>query len=285
MLVMYADILFVINTYVTYALLRSCALVARVPVGRFRAVVSSLLGGGFALVVLIDGISNVLLTVFRLIFSVFLLFAAFYPFDKRKFLRLFGSFFLVNFVFAGLMLAIELFAAPQSMLLSVGIVYFDIDALTLVVLTAVCYCVLSVINLLIKAKAPSGTVFNVTIEFGKSCFSCRALLDTGNTLFEPFSSFPVIVAERNIFGESFSVPDEKLRLVPCSCVTNEGVLRAFRPDKLTVSSPNGKFETDSVYIAITDEKIKNSDFKVLLHPQLVENIQEGKNINVFKTKT
>lgn len=280
---MYADILFVINTYVTYALLRSCALVARLPVGRLRAVVSSLLGGGFSLVILIDGISNALLSVLRLAFSVLLLFAAFYPFDKRKFFRLFGAFFLVNFVFAGLMLAIELFAAPQSMLLSAGIVYFDIDALTLVVLTAVCYCVLSVINLLVKAKAPTGTVFDVTVEVGEKSFSCRALLDTGNSLFEPFSSFPVVVAERKLFGEGFSVPDEKLRLVPCSCVTNEGVLKAFRPDRLTVSSPGGRLETDSVYIAITDEKIKNSEFKVLLHPQLVENIQEGKSINAFKT--
>lgn len=283
MLVMYADILFVINTYVTYALLRSCALVARFPVGRLRAVVSSLLGGGFSLVILIDGINNALLSVLRLPFSVLLLFAAFYPFDKRKFFRLFGAFFLVNFVFAGLMLAIELFAAPQSMLLSAGIVYFDIDALTLVVLTAVCYCVLSVINLLVKAKAPTGTVFDVTVELGEKSFSCRALLDTGNSLFEPFSSFPVVVAERKLFGEGFSVPDEKLRLVPCSCVTNEGVLKAFRPDRLTVSSLGGRLETDSVYIAITDEKIKNSEFKVLLHPQLVENIQEGKSINAFKT--
>lgn len=282
MQVMYADILFVINTYVTYALLRSCALVSRVPVSRLRAVLSSLLGGAFSLVILIDGVTNLLLALFRPVFSLLILFAAFYPFDKKKLFRLFGSFFLVNFVFAGLMLALEIVVSPQSMFLSVGIVYFDIDALTLVVLTAVCYCVLSVVNLVLRAKAPDGTVFDVTIEYTGQSFSCRALLDTGNSLFEPFSSLPVIVAERGLFGSDFDVPEEKLRLIPCSCVTGQSVLSAFRPEKLTVSSPKGRLETNAVYVAITDERIKNSDFKVLLNPQVLEDFKERENTNVFK---
>lgn len=283
MQVIYADILFVINTYVTYALLRSCSLVSRVPVSRVRAVLSALLGGAFSLVILIDTATNFVLTALRLVFSLLLLFAAFYPFGKKKFLRLFGSFFLVNFIFAGLMLALQLFVSPQSMFLSVGIVYFNIDALTLVILTAVCYFVLSGVNLLLRHKAPAGSIYEVTVEYGGQHFSCRALLDTGNSLFEPFSSLPVVVAERGLFGADFEIPDEKMRLVPCSCVTSEAVLKAFRPDKLSVNCVRGKLETDSVYIAITDRKIKNSDFKVLLHPQLLENIEERENINVFKT--
>ena len=283
MQVMYADILFVINTYVTYALLRSCALVSRVHVSRLRAVLSSLLGGAFSLVILIDGITNSVLSVLRLLFSVFLLFAAFYPFKRKTLFRLFGSFFLVNFAFAGLMLALEMLAIPGSMLLSGGIVYFNIDALTLVILTAVCYCVLSAVSFLLRAKAPAGTVFEAEIEYDGNSYSCRALLDTGNSLFEPFSALPVIVADRKLFGDDFSIPDERLRLVPCSCVTNESVLKAFRPDKLTVSSPKGKIKTTGVYIAITDEKIKNSEFKLLLHPQVLEDFEEREIKNVFKS--
>ena len=272
--VVYADILFIINTYVTYALLRATALFCRAPVSRLRTVLVSLLGGAFSFIVLFDCVPNYAIAVSRLVFAAALVFASYFPAPKRKMLRLFFGFFLVNFVFAGVMFALWFFFAPRSMLFFAGIVYFDIDAATLIIYTAACYGIVSLANSLLKMKAPSNSIYELEIGcFGKS-FSCRALLDTGNSLFEPFSSFPVIVCEKSVFENDLEIGEEKLRLVPCSSVRGESVLKAFRPDYIHIKGLGGETQTNSVYVALTDEKIKNSQFGALLHPQLLTDINE-----------
>lgn len=266
--VVYADILFIINTYVTYALLRATSLICRVPATRLRTVLTALLGGLFSFIVLFDGVPNFVIALSRLVFSAALVFALYYPFERKKFLRLFLGFFLVNFVFAGVMFALWFFAAPRSMLFFAGIVYFDIDAGTLIIYTAACYGIISLANSLLKMRAPSDSVFDLEIRYGERLCSCRALLDTGNSLFEPFSSLPVIVCERKVFDGGFEISDEKLRLVPCSSVTCESILKAFKPDSVHVKGVQTDIETSNVYIALTDQRIKNSEFGALLHPQL-----------------
>ena len=269
--VVYADILFVINAYVTYALLRATDLICRLHTPRLRTVLASLFGGLCAFVVLIEGIPEAFVALSRFVLSVALVFVCYFPFDRRKFLKLFGAFFLVNFVFAGLMFALWYFAAPSHMMYFAGIVYFNIDALTLIIFTAVCYAVLSVVNSIIKPKSPENCVFDLEIEaFGKT-YNCRALLDTGNSLYEPFSSLPVIVCEKSIFGTDFEIPPEKLRLIPCSGISSESVLKAFRPGSVCIKSPAVCEKTDAVYIALTENRIRNSEFGALLHPELFSN--------------
>lgn len=266
--VVYADILFVINAYVTYALLRATSLVCRIRTPRLRTVLAALLGGLCSLVVLIREMPDFALVLSRLAFSAALVFACYFPFDKRNFFRFFGAFFLVNFVFAGLMFALWYFVRPGSMLFFAGIVYFDIDALTLIIFTAVCYGVLSIVNAVLKRKSPENCVFELEIEYLSKAYSCRALLDTGNSLYEPFSSLPVIVCEKNVFGDGFEIPAEKLRLIPCGSVSGESVLEAFRPDSVEIKSPSVSKKTNAIYIALTENRIRNSEFGALLHPDL-----------------
>lgn len=276
--VVYADILFIINTYVTYALLRATGLVCKVPSSRLRTVLCSLLGGVFSFVVLFDSVPNYVIALSRIVFAAVLVFAMYFPMKRKKFLKLLLGFFLVNFVFAGLMFALWFFFAPQSMLFFAGIVYFDIDAITLIIYTAACYGIVSLGNSLLKMKAPSNSIFDLEIGYCGKTYTCRALLDTGNSLFEPFSSFPVIICERSVFETGFEIAQDKIRLVPCSSVSGESVLKAFRPDTVQIKSPGSAIKTENVYVALTDNRIRNSQFGALLHPELfdAENERGGK---------
>ncbi len=279
--VVYADILFIINTYVTYALLRSTGFVARCGVSRARAALCSLLGGAFSFVALFENVSVFTVTLSRFFLAAVLIFAAYYPFEKKRFLRLVISFFLVNFVYAGLMFALWLLFAPRSMLFCAGIVYFDIDAITLVIYTAACYGIVALGNSLLKMKVPSGKLYDVSITYAEKVYTCRALLDTGNSLFEPFSSLPVMVCERSVFGEGFEIPDEKLRLVPCSSLSAESVLRAFKPECVTIKGVGGEFKAGEMYVALSEKRIRNSEFGALLHPQFFDDKED---INALKFK-
>lgn len=112
----YADILVLINTYVNFALLRLAGVISRRRAGRLRVFLSALFGGFYSLVILIDKLPNSVLFLSRAAALVLMLLVAFGYETRRAFLKSLGAFFLVNFIFAGLMFALWLLFAPQKML-------------------------------------------------------------------------------------------------------------------------------------------------------------------------
>ena len=277
MRVIYADILFVLNVYITYGLLLLTAFISKTSVSRPRLLLSSLLSGLYSLIILVE-VSDLVLSLSRIPVCFLLIFVGFRVMNKRHFLRLTVSFFGVNFGFAGLMLALWYFFAPDSMYYNNGIVYFDIDALTLVVLTAVCWLVLRCIFRVLSFRVPHNTVYDLHIYYKGEEFVCRSLLDTGNSLSDPFTSYPVIIVQKKVFGNIFgektdisSAADKGLRFIVCSTLGGDGLLPCFKPSEVKIKSLEGSFVTDRVVVALTDKKLKNGEFDAILSPDLFVN--------------
>ncbi|MCM1363948.1 MAG: sigma-E processing peptidase SpoIIGA [Ruminococcus sp.] len=278
--VVYVDILVVVNIYVNYGLVRLSSIICRQRVKQWRLVLSALLGGVGSVVILIPNVPNVVFLMIRIAFAFGLVFAAFGFSNRLQFFRAFGSFFLVNFVFAGLMFALWMFVSPKSMLYSTGIVYFNIDTMSLVVLTVVCYAVMSAIHAFVKSKAPKNTIYQLDIFIGEEVFTCKAFLDTGNSLTEPFSALPVIIVNNDVApmsGKSLTVErcfadfEYPVRVIPCSSVTSSSMLSAYKPDKIHIKGLSCDFDVSQVFVALTQNKIKNGDYDALLNLSVFEN--------------
>ena len=146
----YADVLVILNTYVNFALLRLTALIDKSKVRRLRIFLGALLGGFYSLIILCENIGDFTIFLSKAVVSVLMVLIAF-GFDSLKgFLRSFAVFFGVSFGFAGLMLALWLFAAPNSMVFNNGTVYFNFDTMTLLILTALSYALVRLIFLYLK---------------------------------------------------------------------------------------------------------------------------------------
>ena len=65
----------------------------------------------------------------------------------------------MNFIFAGLMLAVWLVFKPSGMVYNNAAVYFDIDVKLLVLSTVVCYVVLTLFSKLFKNEIRPTTSF------------------------------------------------------------------------------------------------------------------------------
>ncbi len=274
MQVIYADILFILNLYITYALLLLTSYLTRTAPKRLRLILSALISGAYSMIILVPDISEKLMSVSRIPVLFLLVTVAFSFVNVRNFIRLTACFFAVNMIFAGLMFFLWYFLSPQNMYYNNGIVYFDISASELLVTTAVCYFVLKGAHKLISLKTPSDTVFDLEIFVGDKRYFCKALLDTGNTLTDPFSGCPVIIVSHDVVKE-IALPDInnpdvlcgeelKFRFVMCSTISGEGVLPAFRPKKVRISAFKSSFETDRVVVAVTDRRLKNGAFGAIL---------------------
>lgn len=278
MQVIYADVLVIVNVYINFILLRLSGTVARREAKSTAVFLASLLGGFYSLIILWDAAPEWVITVTKFAVGILMLLIAFGFRNRRAFLRLVGSFLLVDVGFAGLMLALWLIFAPQSMMYCCGIVYFNINTLTLLILTVICYGITTAVAKIIAFKTPKNSVYRLTVYFDSNEFAFNAFLDTGNALTEPFSGYPVIIADptvRNSQGqtlEAYLDESGKLpRVVPCSALGKTTALTAVRPDKVKISGIEADFETGTVYVALSRGKLLNGEYTALLSTKLFEN--------------
>ncbi len=274
--VIYADVLVVLNLYVTYALLSLTGIICRKKRNTLRIFLSSLVAGLYSLCILLPHMAEAVTAVTGIPFGVFLCFTAYGFINKKAFLKLCLSFFALSFAFAGIMLFLWLFFAPKGMYFSNGIVYFNISTSNLVVLTIICYAFISLCNRYLRSRTPADTVYDCEIIKGSKNYKCHCFLDTGNSLRDPFTGKPVVILN----GEKFegTVPltsydlamtdNASFRLIPCSGVTGKNLLVSFSADMIRVKGINKDFSYSDVTVAITKEKIFGGRYDGILPYEL-----------------
>lgn len=267
--VIYADILVAINMIVNYFLLRACTAVMGADCKTVRIFLSSAAGGFFSMIIFVENIPPLLNAVIKLLFLCLMVAVAFGFKPFKSFIKSCSAFFIANFVFAGLMLAFSVFIAPEKALYKNGIVYFDIDIVTLTVSAFVCYLILTALTRFSRSRSPAESIYELTVTYKGKTATGKALYDTGNTLRDSFSGRPVIIAERSfaeqLFGDGEDVTQQKsFRLIPYSTIRNGGALPAFLAERITLKTPLKTVEAEKIFIAVTERKIVSGEFCALL---------------------
>lgn len=165
------------------------------------------------------------------------------------------------------MIAVWMLFAPENLLIRNSSVYIAVSPTVLVITTAFCYVILRVIMRITGRKSSGEQHCTLTILRQGQLRKCFAKVDTGNTLKEPFSGEPVIVVKREVFPEISANTDTCLRdgfrLIPFASVGGEGVLPAFRADKITITEQNNHYQV-SAYVALCDSERITGEIQALV---------------------
>ncbi len=283
----YADVLVVVNLFVNYALLLCSSLILKNRISNYRLLAGAVIGSVYGLVIFLPEIPIYFELPMRIAVSAAIVLASFGYRNIRRFLRCFFTFFAVTFAFGGIMLVIWVTVAPVGMIYNNGTVYFDIDLSVLAISTVACFAIVSLISRLIERKAPMNSVYTLNVTNGERMISGVALCDTGNSLVESFSGYPVIVGEYDtligIMPQSvmdyYENPSDcsdasNLRLIVCKTISDVGVLPAFRPKNVEVVSINRRIKTDEVYIAVTKNRLGGGEFDFIFNPKLFDGVND-----------
>lgn len=267
--VVYVDVLVGVNLIVNYFLLLATARFLSLPFHRGRLIAAAGLGALYSLSILFPEWNAFLSLFLKLLMSASIVLAGFGWKGIKPFVRAAVSFYLVNFAFAGLMVAVWYFLAPQGMLIRNSMVYFDISPLMLIALTVGCYLLITLFHRITGRQMPREMFCSVRVECGGRSCQFTGKVDTGNTLREPFSGDPVAVVYEPAVA-SIVPPKEGLnfRLIPYDVVSGGGVLEAFRPERMVIQSGKQTYETGRLYIAVTKKKF--GEFDALLSPDLLQ---------------
>ena len=268
----YVDILIILNTIVNYFILLAVDKILRIQSKRWRVLLGGAVGGVSSLLLFLENL-GIIMTLLKIITAIFM---TIITFGIKPVKRLFKSTFLlfaITFLFGGLLFAIYIFLDKDILIYSNGIVYFDIDLTFLIVCTVISYLVITVIAKITDKKAPKSKEYYVTVESGGKTISCTALMDTGNNLREPFSGYPVIILDSSLFKKLFV--QDKIRLIPISTVNGETLIKAFRPQKITIN----RFSINNVYIGESLTPLE--EYKMILNINLEGELHNGKTEAIF----
>ena len=199
MTVIYVDTLFLLNAAVDYLLLLASARLAGEPLARLRFLLGAALGGLYAVAIFLPGLSFLARPPCRLAAAVLMVLAAFWK--SRRLLRQVVIFLALSCAFGGGVLAIGLLGG-RGLALSNGVLYSGMDLKIVLLSAAGCYGALTLLfQRTGRHTAAAGELRPVRLTLGERQVSLTALVDTGNTLTDPATGRPVLVAEADCVEE------------------------------------------------------------------------------------
>lgn len=282
----YVDVLVIVNFIVNYFLLLALGVLCSLKKDRRRIIMGALCGALFSLSLLFDMDNPFLSLSLRFVLPFIMTFLAFPTRSLKNYLINTFFMFLISFAFGGIMFFLITFFSPKGISCFNGFFYFDINPLTLFILTVICYFSISFCKKIFSEKKPSQEIYGVLIETNGKSAEFEGFLDSGNKLREPFSGFPAAVCElkslKNILTDEeyeilsqdkFSCP-EKFKIIPYKSVGKMGILRGFVPDKFTLHKNGKLFSVDEIIIAVTSDESMNSDFNIILPADIIFETRE-----------
>jgi len=279
--IIYIDVLIAVNLFINYFLIISTAKFLHLKPTKLRIIFGEILGGIYSLYILLPPTNFFISLIIKFFMAASIIFATFKFSGIKTFFKTLICFYLINFAFSGIMLALWCALKPQGMAVNNGVVYFSISPVVLVVSTVVTYIILKTINRIIGKRSFGKATCEVKIIGENSEVSLTALIDTGNSLVEPFSGLPVIVVK----GESIKniCPEEiisekkignvdeatflksKFRMVPFKTISGEGLLPAFKPKNVIINSGASK----DAYVAVCSGDILEENCSAIINSDLI----------------
>ncbi len=294
--IVYIDVLFITNLLINIILLYVTGKLSVIRINKIRIFLSAALGSIYSVFMFFPNLS-VFYSKAAKILSAFALVALSYNIKGvRLYIKTLGIFYIVTLCFGGGVFALFYLTGIGSRMGAIiknGILYFNLPWQILFASVITSYIIISIVWKNVTRKAAN---INSYIDLVIFCYDrqvpIRALIDTGNSLKDPISQFPVIVTEyeylKEVLPDSFSKALEnsceefedlnfvtdKLRIIPYSSLGKEkGMLLGFRPDSVLADINECTHHVENVIIGISKIKLsKDGDFHALVNPEAIINI-------------
>lgn len=262
----YVDTLICVNLFIDYIILYTVRKLLKINSGLLRLLLGSVTGALCTMGVFLPFYTRLFSVFYRVATATVIVLIAF---GKCGFIKLFvraAAFMGISIGFSGAVTLIWHLLKPQGIVVWGDAVYLDISPVMLILCTVISFISLTFYERIKEKLHPKLRIHKITVIEGKNTYTFDSMVDTGCNLKEPFSGLPVIVAERELIDKA--VPEKKTRIVPFNTLSGEGMLKAFRPEKIII---DGKEYKGGVYIGVSDGRL-TSEIKSLMGKEISEGL-------------
>lgn len=271
-MVVYIDVLIILNVYITYFILRCCSRFFHEDYKLFRLITASVSGGISSLTVLLD--NSFPLALFARLLSVGITVVIAFGFKGavRFFEKVVFCFGISMLICGGAEVIGE--SLETGFISSVGgYPYMNISVIVLLAATIIIYGMICFLRRLIDKGNAEKSIYLIIENNGRR-IKISAFSDSGNNLVDFLTGMPVIVCSSTAIKEI--LPDNILsetelkgiRLIPWHSVSGGGIIRAFKPDSIAAVF-NGEEKSLNALIGITEKECFNKETDAIINPKLL----------------
>lgn len=290
----YIDVVFAVNLILDFIILLLERKICKRTVSLNRIFLGAFTGAVLMCIIIMIPRMNY---IFYLIFSYFfssaiIIFVTFRPKKLIELIKLTLILYMIAILLGGIIFTLYYYSRT-----GVGINLKGLDLQMLLLFLSMAIIIWMIfINIFFKLMNVSKNIYQVCIYYQGKEIMLNGFLDTGNTLYDPISNYPVIVAEVDIFKELFSennylavknlitniynlnciqdIQQElgiNIRWIPFASLGNEnGMLVGIVVEKVIVYIGKELKENKNVVVALYNNKLsKDNSYNVLLHPKLL----------------
>ena len=246
-----------------------------------RRISGSLVGTVSSLVIFLPALPLIVNIAGKIAVSLLITLASLGFGNIKTFIKNSALFFVINCVYAGIMLALWLFCAPMGMVYNNGVSYLDIPFWAMILSTSLSYIILLIIRRVLDSKTDLDKSYRIEIVTFMGKATLTAIPDSGNKLTDFLTGLPVIFCDINRCSDicpkeifmylvdmnSKSIPSQGIRLLPCSTVSGDTMAVCFKPDKLLIYDGNNKKEINAL-VGFTKKGL-NGEFEAIFNPNLL----------------
>lgn len=306
----YLDVVLLENLCMNYIILFATAYILKLKVKQWRLILSSLLGGVYAVVSYLEILPLYSNFAVKILLSIGMVYLAFGANSIKTLAKQLVLFYLTSFVFGGCAFALLYFVRPQDILMQNG-VYIGTYPLKIALLGGLVGFIITYIAFrIVKTKfKKKDMIYNIIIKIEQKQINLKAMLDTGNLLKEPITGMPVIVVEKQelysiipanllnhiqqlIGGEASNIVNQieeknyltKFRVIPFSSIGKQnGLMLGIKADEVIIQKDEEEIKArNDVIIGIFEQTLsKNHTYTALIGLDLLETELMD---NSFKTK-
>lgn len=248
-----------LNFLLTFVLLEITAKLTKKRATPVRFVIASIIGAAYSLIIFCDGVNELLSALLKIASSLVIVAVAFSFHRLTQYIKSVLIFYFSSIIVLGVTIAVCFVFELGFIAVNNSVIYFDLSAGMIIVCALASYLLSCVVIRIYDRVLSKKEIYTLKIEYKGNSVTLLAFLDSGNNLREPFSNSPVIVVDKSKIN--FEI--ESFRYVPVNSVNGNGLLVAFKPDKIVLKSSKGEEVIENAYVALS-ENIKNESYSALL---------------------
>lgn len=297
----YLDVVFAVNFILDFVILLLERRISRRNVSLNRIFLGALVGAVLmCIIILIPRMNYIIYLIFSYFFSsAMIILVTFRPKKIKELFKLTMLLYMIAILLGGIIFTLYYYTYVGYGLNRVfsGEIIKGLDLQMLLILLCMAVIIWMIfINIFFKVVNISKSIYDIDIFYHDKEIKMNALLDTGNTLYDPITHWPVIIGEIDIFKDYLSDEqfatlqnlagniydlqtiekqqqylDINFRWIPYSSLGNEnGMMLGVVLDKVVVNIGKEHKENRNVVIALYNKKLSlDNSYSVLLHPKLI----------------
>ena len=235
MLVLYADILFVINFSMDFLGLFICSKIMQYKAAKGRILLASFLGAIYGVLSMILKLKFIFSFLLCVLIAVLMMIICFRENRLSRLISLTFMYVFISATLGGLMSVLYSFLNNVISTVSIENTYASYNGARIFIIIGLT-SIVSIIFSRILIKGKNTEFVELTVRIKDHSYVLKGLCDSGNLLLEPFSGKCVIlVSEDSALGkEILSYNDYKVKFIPFRDVSGEGVLKGISPNEIKV---------------------------------------------------